>query len=106
MIAIVDYRAGNLTSILYALTYLGYKAIITSKLKEIMAAERIIFPGVGAAGKAMADIKTLGLDKAIKEAFNAGKSILSICLGIQIIFERSEENSPYCLYCSLWYLQY
>lgn len=97
MVAIVDYRAGNLTSVFYALTYLGYKAIITSKLKKIMAAERIIFPGVGAAGKAMVDIRKLGLDKAIKEVFNAGKPILGICLGIQIIFERSEENNTHCL---------
>lgn len=97
MIAIVDYKAGNLTSVFYALTHLGHKAIITSEVKDIMAAKRIVFPGVGAAGKAMTDIKTLGLDVALKEAFNAGKPILGICLGIQIIFERSEENNTNCL---------
>jgi glutamine amidotransferase len=97
MIAIVDYKAGNLTSVLYALTYLGYKTIITLKPKEIMAAERIVFPGVGAAGEAMEELRALELDKAIKEAFYKRKPILGICLGAQIILERSEEDNTECL---------
>lgn len=97
MIAIIDYKAGNLTSVERAVKKLGYPCQITNKAGDIRSAERIIFPGVGAAGKSMADLKDLGLDVLIREAFEQGKPVLGICIGMQIIFESSEENDTKCL---------
>jgi len=97
MIAIIDYKAGNLSSVERALKKLGYGCRITQRREEILSCERIIFPGVGAAGKAMADLKHLGLDEVLRYEFNAGKPILGICLGAQIILERSRENEAECL---------
>jgi glutamine amidotransferase len=97
MIAIIDYRAGNLTSVQRALDSLGRKSVITHSPAEIAEAERIIFPGVGAAGKAMADLKEMRLDRVLIDSFSKGKPILGICLGTQIIMEWSEENRTECL---------
>jgi glutamine amidotransferase len=97
MIAILDYKAGNLTSVQRALMYLGLDAVITNDVSRISRAHRIIFPGVGAAGKAMTDLKKLGLDEIILEAYHEAKPILGICLGTQIILESSEENDMRCL---------
>lgn len=98
MIAIVDYRAGNLTSVLRALHHLNRDAEITDDPDKIRAAERVIFPGVGAAGETMANLSRLGLDRVLREdVFRAGKPMLGICIGVQIIFERSEENDTPCL---------
>jgi imidazole glycerol-phosphate synthase subunit HisH len=98
MIAIVDYRAGNLTSVLRAVRHLGHDAEITDDAGKIRAAERVIFPGVGAAGETMANLRNLGLDKLLREeVFRAGKPLLGICIGVQVIFERSEENGATCL---------
>jgi glutamine amidotransferase len=97
MIAIIDYDAGNLASVARAVSHLGYPCAITRDLKEIKAAQRIIFPGVGAAGAAMESLQRSGLDGVIKEAFAEGKPILGICLGSQIILAHSEENATSCL---------
>ena len=97
MIAIIDYDAGNLASVFRAVSHLGYACAITKDVKEIQAAQRIIFPGVGAAGAAMESLQHSGLDVVIKEAFAEGKPILGICLGSQIILAHSEENSTSCL---------
>jgi len=97
MIAIIDYNAGNLTSVKRAMDYLGKKSVITGDYSEISRAERVIFPGVGAAGRAMSDLKKRKLDMALKEAFKNKKPILGICLGTQIIMETSEENDTQCL---------
>lgn len=97
MIAIIDYNAGNLTSVKRAMDYLGKESIITDDYLKIINAERIIFPGVGAAGRAMTDLKKRNLDKAIIEAYNNKRPILGICLGTQIIMEMSEENDTKCL---------
>ena len=97
MIAIIDYNAGNLTSVKRAMDYLGKESVITDDYSKIIKAERIIFPGVGAAGRAMADLKKRRLDRAIIEAFDNKKPILGICLGTQIIMEMSEENNTECL---------
>jgi len=97
MIAIIDYKAGNLTSVQRALDSLGCRSIITRVPGEIAEAERIIFPGVGAAGKAMADLRELKLDRVLIDSFNQGKPILGICLGTQIIMEWSDENKTECL---------
>jgi glutamine amidotransferase len=97
MIAIIDYEAGNLASVARAVTHLGHANVVTRDVGEIRSADRIIFPGVGAAGSAMASLKRLGIDAALHEAFNRGKPMLGICLGTQIIMGFSEENQTPCL---------
>lgn len=92
MIAIVDYEAGNLTSVLRAVQFLGYEGKITRNPDDVRSAERVIFPGVGAAGASMINIRRMGLDRALKDAMAAGRPILGICVGTQIIFEYSEED--------------
>ncbi len=97
MIAIVDYKAGNLRSVERALGRLGIPCRITGSPAEILAAGRVIFPGVGAAGRAMEDLKETGVNRVIREVFQRGTPFLGICLGAQIILERSEENDTVCL---------
>lgn len=97
MIGIIDYKAGNLTSVQRALDHLGFSSVITSDLDELRNCERIIFPGVGAAPQAMEELKNLGLEDLLKEEFEKGKPILGICLGTQIIFTKSEEGNVACL---------
>ncbi|MGD8992406.1 MAG: imidazole glycerol phosphate synthase subunit HisH [Desulfobacterales bacterium] len=97
MIAIIDYDAGNLTSVQRAVLHLGIDCMITKEKAEIEAADRIIFPGVGAAGAAMHSLKRYGLDRALKEALASGKPVLGICIGSQIILTHSEENDTRCL---------
>jgi glutamine amidotransferase len=97
MIAIIDYDAGNLASVKRAVTHLGYACTVTHDAREIRQAERIIFPGVGAAGAAMASLRRTGLDAVLKEQFAAGKPIMGICLGTQVIMGHSEENDTICL---------
>jgi glutamine amidotransferase len=97
VIAILDYRAGNLTSVERALKYLGYPCRITHDHRTIREAERVVFPGVGAAGKSMADLKELGLDVLLGERLAAGVPILGICVGLQVLLDYSEENDTQCL---------
>ncbi|MEW6673977.1 MAG: imidazole glycerol phosphate synthase subunit HisH [Thermodesulfobacteriota bacterium] len=97
MISIIDYDAGNLASVARALTYLGFPCRITNDSAEIERSERIIFPGVGAAGSAMQSLRRLGLDTIIASQFGKGKPILGICLGTQIIMGHSDENQTDCL---------
>lgn len=92
MITIVDYKAGNLTSVKRALDHLGIENRITPDPGLIRRAERIIFPGVGHAGAAMQVLKVRGLDSALVEAVRAGTPTLGICVGAQIILSRSEEG--------------
>ena len=92
MIAIVDYNAGNLTSVKLALDYLGASSEITRDPARILAADRVIFPGVGSAGAAMHNIRTLGLADVLRQVVQRGTPFLGICLGTQIIFESSEED--------------
>ncbi len=97
MIAIVDYGAGNLTSVKRALDYLGIESFITADPGELLSAERIIFPGVGHAASAMRILNQRGLHTALKEAFNSGIPIMGICLGTQIILSHSDEGGPGCV---------
>jgi imidazole glycerol-phosphate synthase subunit HisH len=97
MITIVDYKAGNLTSVERALVSLGIPNQISSDPKVIRGAERIIFPGVGHSGTAMQVLKERGLDSALKEAYAQGTPILGICIGCQIILTYSEEGDTQCL---------
>lgn len=97
-IAIVDYEAGNLTSVYNALKYLGISSVVTKDPKVISRAERVIFPGVGAAKSAMANLLATGLGQAVKDAVKAKKPVLGICIGCQIVLEHSEENGGvHCL---------
>ncbi len=92
MIAITDYGAGNLHSVKNALDYLGAKSIITGDADEIAAADKVILPGVGAFGDAMASLRKSGLDTVIKDTAKSGKPLLGICLGLQLMFRESEES--------------
>ncbi len=97
MIAILDYRAGNLTSVERALRHLGFDCAVTDSHEIIRAASHIVFPGVGAAGKSMENLRTLGLDAVLREQLQAGIPVLGICVGLQVLFEYSEENDTPCL---------
>jgi glutamine amidotransferase len=92
MIAIVDYKAGNLTSVRLALEAIRVDAQITNDPTVVAQADKVIFPGVGAAGAAMNEVKRLGLDSALKEYFTSGRPFLGICVGTQILLESSEED--------------
>lgn len=93
MIAIIDYNAGNLKSVEKALTFLGQESVITRDFKEIEKADKVILPGVGAFGDAMAQLRQFELDKVIHEVTAKNTPFLGICLGLQLLFEGSEENS-------------
>jgi glutamine amidotransferase len=97
MIAIVDYKAGNLTSVKRALDHLGLESCITPDPDVVRRAEHIIFPGVGHAGSAMAVLGERGLDEALRAAYAAGTPILGTCVGAQIILSHSEEGDTPCL---------
>ena len=92
MTAIIDYRAGNLTSVRNALAAIGAEASVTNDPVVIRAADHVIFPGVGAAKSAMENLASLGLVDTVREAAASGKPFLGICLGMQILFEHSEED--------------
>lgn len=92
MTAIIDYKAGNLTSVKLAFAAIGAEATVTRDPAVISAADRVVFPGVGAAKSAMANLAELGLTDAVRSAANSGKPFLGICLGMQILFEHSEED--------------
>ncbi|MDR2200071.1 MAG: imidazole glycerol phosphate synthase subunit HisH [Deltaproteobacteria bacterium] len=91
-LAIIDYKAGNQTSVRRALRHLKIPAEVTADPERLKDASGIIFPGVGAAGQAMAALKEAGLDCAIRELVGAGRPFLGICLGCQIMLDYSEEN--------------
>lgn len=91
MIAMIDYDAGNIKSVQKALLKLGQEVEITSDAGKILSAERIILPGVGAFGDAMKNLRARGLDKVIYRAVEEKIPFLGICLGLQLLFERSDE---------------
>jgi len=97
MIAIVDHAAGNLYSVKRAFEYLGAEAEITSDPAAIREADRIVIPGVGRAGTVMESLEKKGLVGVLRDCFQRGKTMLGICIGIQIAFERSEEDCACCL---------
>lgn len=92
MIAIIDYDAGNIKSVEKALQAMGEKVAVTRERKEILAADKVILPGVGSFGDAMSKIRSYGLDKVIHETVEKGTPFLGICLGLQLLFERSDES--------------
>ena len=91
MTAVIDYGAGNLTSVRLALDAVGERAVVTDDPDAVRSADRVVFPGVGAAGSAMESLRSLGLADAVREAA-ASKPFLGICLGMQILFDWSEED--------------
>ena len=97
MIAIIDYKAGNLTSVKLALDAIGVEAKITDVADEILAAEHVIFPGVGAAGSAMRTLNDRGLVDVIRKVAAKGTPFMGICLGTQIILSHSEEDDADCI---------
>lgn len=92
MIAIIDYDAGNLKSVEKALQFLGQECVITRAFHEIKKADKVILPGVGSFGDAMSQLKKFELDKVIHEVTAEQKPFLGICLGLQLLFEGSEES--------------
>lgn len=92
MIAIVDYDAGNLKSVQKALEYIGETPKVTRKPAEILSADKIILPGVGAFGDSMKKLNSYGLCEAVKESISRGTPFLGICLGLQLLFEESDES--------------
>ena len=91
MIAIIDYDAGNLKSVEKALLYLGQDVLVTRDREKILSADKVILPGVGNFGDAMEKLTGYGLEEVIRETARQGKPFLGICLGLQLLFERSAE---------------
>lgn len=91
---IIQYNAGNIQSVLYALERLGAQATVTDNVEAIQAADKVIFPGVGEASTAMQYLKERGLDKVI---VNLKQPVFGICLGMQLMCAYSEENNTNCL---------
>ena len=91
MLAIINYGAGNLRSVQKACEYIGETAVITDNPNEILKADRVILPGVGSFGSCMSAIRNAGLVDCIHEVIDNGTPFLGICLGLQLLFERSDE---------------
>lgn len=94
MIAVIDYGVGNLFSLMSSLRFLGLDCIVTSKKEELLDADRIILPGVGAFGDAMEKLMESGLADTIKE-LSEEKPLLGICLGMQLLFDKSFEHGEH-----------
>ncbi|MBR2738887.1 MAG: imidazole glycerol phosphate synthase subunit HisH [Lachnospiraceae bacterium] len=92
MIAIIDYDAGNMKSVEKALQAMGQENTVTSDPDTILSADRVILPGVGAFGAAMTSIRERGLEEVIRKVCAQGTPFLGICLGLQLMFEESEED--------------
>lgn len=91
MIAVIDYGVGNLFSLKASLAQLGAEAVVTNKIEDIKKADKIILPGVGAFEDAIAKLNATGLVDTIKEETSNGKYLLGICLGMQLLFDKSYE---------------
>jgi glutamine amidotransferase len=92
MVVIIDYGAGNLRSVVNAVTKLGYQPIVTSRPADVLKARAVILPGVGAAGDTMGNLKKFKLDDAIRLVIAEDRPFLGICLGLQILLTRTEED--------------
>lgn len=92
MVAIIDYDAGNIKSVEKALQFLGEEPVVTREREKILRADRVILPGVGSFGDAMGKLRCFGLEETIREVIGENVPFLGICLGLQLLFERSEES--------------
>lgn len=95
MVAIVDYGVGNLFSLVSSFKAIGVPAVVTRDESEIEKADKIVLPGVGAFGDAIKKLRNTGLDKVIIEQVEKGKELLGICLGMQLLFDKSYEYGEY-----------
>ncbi len=95
MIAIIDYGMGNLRSVQKGFEKVGHEAIVTRDRDEVQKASKVVLPGVGAMEDAIAELNRLGLTNSILQAIDSGKPFLGICLGLQLLFERSYENGEH-----------
>ena len=91
MIGIVDYGAGNIQSVMNALSFCGAKFCLARSPEELLSCDKALLPGVGAFGEAIDKLRANGMDDAIKEFVASGRYFLGICLGMQLLFEQSEE---------------
>ncbi|RGU96169.1 imidazole glycerol phosphate synthase subunit HisH [Clostridium sp. AF15-17LB] len=92
MIAIIDYDAGNIKSVEKAMAFLGQEAAVTRDKDTILSADKVILPGVGSFGDAMGKIRQYGLEPVIRQVAESGTPFLGICLGLQLLFEQSDES--------------
>lgn len=92
MVAVIDYGAGNIKSVMNAMSALGEESVLTADAAVIEAAEHVILPGVGAFGDAMGRIREAGLEEVIHRVCEKGTPFLGICLGLQLLFDASEES--------------
>jgi len=98
VIAIIDYGAGNLRSVVNAVKNLGYQPSITSNPAEVLKAEAVILPGVGAAGSTVTSLRNLGLAEPINQYIASGRPFLAVCIGLQVLFSSTDEGGGYnCL---------
>ena len=91
-VAVVDYDAGNTLSVTRALEKVGARVNLTPDPEEVVAADAVVLPGVGAFGDCMRKLRERGMDEACLETYRAGKPFLGVCVGLQVLFERSEES--------------
>lgn len=92
MIAVIDYGAGNLRSVTNALVKLGYKPKVTREPKDVLSADAVLFPGVGAAADAIQSLRDSGLDKAIQEVIRKHQPLFAVCIGMQVLMSSTEEG--------------
>ena len=92
MIAIIDYDAGNIGSVSKAFEYIGEKPVVTRDVETILSADKVVFPGVGSFGDAMDKLHRYGLVEVLRKVADSGTPLLGICLGLQVLFEKSEES--------------
>ena len=92
MVSIIDYEAGNIKSVENAVRYLGHEAVLTRDRDVILSSDHCILPGVGAFGDAMERLRRFGLDQVIRETVRREIPLLGICLGLQLLFDKSEES--------------
>lgn len=95
MLCIIDYGMGNLRSVQKALEKVGHQAVITGDAADVERADKIVLPGVGASADALAAVRSQGLEAPIKQAIDAGKPFLGICLGLQMLFDVSYEDGEH-----------
>ena len=92
MTAVIDYNAGNIESMRLALEHVGAKPFIASDPDAVRNADRVVFPGVGSAAHCMRNLRERGLDRALADSVAAGKPVLAVCIGIQLLFDKTEED--------------
>lgn len=97
MVGVIDYKAGNAPSVMNALRHIGREGTLVSSAAEALRADGLILPGVGSAGETMASLREMGLLDVIRESAAKGKPFLGICVGLQVLFEHSEEGDVDCL---------